>query len=99
MTPVVTPQSLGRPTCCTKMPRIDEIYAFVAEDAGPDDEGVSAFLMPDGVWMPLIAADQKRVDSLRNLALEIVRASGKRHRLLRFSVREELEVLEPHETH
>ena len=47
--------------------RITEITAFTK--IGPDDEeGVCAFLGPDGMWMPMIAADPHRVDDLRAIA-------------------------------
>ena len=80
------------------MPRISEMFAFIAEDAGPEDEGVVATSIhhPLGViHMPLVGADMARVASLRPKALAIARASGKRIRLVRFSLREELEVIEP----
>jgi predicted lipoprotein with Yx(FWY)xxD motif len=76
------------------VPRIDELYCFVTSD--DDGEGVAAFYdRGSGTWMPLIAADEARVDSLRAKARELVEASGKTIRLLRFSVREELEVIAP----
>jgi dihydroorotase-like cyclic amidohydrolase len=72
--------------------RIDEVFVFVASDA--DGEGVAAFF--DGEHgLPLIAADKARVDSLREIAKEIARQSGNKITLCRFSVREELEVIEP----
>lgn len=72
--------------------RIDELYAFIAQDA--DGEGLPAFR--DGpVMLPMVCADKARVDSLREKAKEIARASGNRITLCRFSVREEIEVIEP----
>lgn len=76
------------------MPKIDELYAFIAEDAGPDDEGVCAMLGPNG-WMAMVAADWKRVESIKEIAQEICDRSGKPVRLCRFKVREEVELLEP----
>lgn len=75
------------------MPRIEQMYAFIAEDRGPGDEGVTAFKGPLG-WMPMVAADEARVESLREVAREMARA-GKRIKLVRFSVREEVEVFKP----
>lgn len=46
------------------MPRIEEMYAFVAEDSGPDDEGVVGMATKSG-WMPLVGADMARVESLK----------------------------------
>lgn len=75
------------------MPRIEHIHAFIAEDRGPGDEGVTAFKGPHG-WMPMVGADVARVESLRAIAREMAR-NGKRIRLVKFSVREEVEVFEP----
>lgn len=81
------------------MPRITEIFAFIAEDEGPDDEGVAAWVSPfpplGGTWVPLVGADMERAESLKPYAKLIATAMGKRIRLVRFSVREELEVIEP----
>jgi hypothetical protein len=72
--------------------RIDEVFVFVASDA--DGEGVPAF--SDGEFvMPLVCADKARVDSLRAMARKLARESGNKITLCRFSVREELEVIEP----
>ncbi len=76
------------------MPRIDCMYAYVAEGSGPDDEGVTAFLAGDR-WMPMVGADMKRMESLRGHAQDLASTSGKTIKLLRFSVRSELEVIEP----
>ncbi len=73
--------------------RIEELFAYVAEET--DGEGVVAFQGPGGVWLPLVGADVARKDSLRAMAQHIADESGKRIRLLRFSVREELVVIEP----
>ena len=79
------------------MPRIEEMYAFVAEDTGPDDEGVigiqaiSREHVP--IWLPLVGADMARVNSLRELAQGIGRQVGKKVTLVHFSNREDLEVI------
>ena len=71
------------------MPRIEEMYAFVAEDSGPDDEGVVAMSVRD-VMLPLVGADMARVESLRPIARNISAETGKRIKLLHFTHREEL---------
>ncbi|TET42665.1 MAG: hypothetical protein E3J66_03215 [Dehalococcoidia bacterium] len=71
------------------MPRIEEMYAFVAEDSGPDDEGVVGFMADTG-WMPMVGADMDRVESLKPIAEHIARTTSKRIKLLRFTNREEL---------
>ena len=72
------------------MPRITEMFAFISEDKGPDDEGVVG--MSAGQWMlPLVGADMDRVDSLRPYALDIAGKTGKKIKLVRFTNREDLE--------
>ena len=53
------------------MPRIEEMYAFVAEDSGPDDEGVVGMATGSG-WVPLERAIgiEKPKNSERARALE-----------------------------
>lgn len=73
--------------------RIDELYAYVATD-GDDDEGLPAANI-NGAAMPLIAADQARLTSLRPYAEQVVRATGRPVRLVRFSERTVIETIEP----
>ena len=74
------------------MPRIEEMYAFVAEDKGPDDEGIVGMNTGSG-WMPMVGADMKRVDDLRPIALSLAHGLGIKVKLLHFTKREELEVI------
>ncbi len=71
------------------MPRIEEMFAFVAEDTGPDDEGVVAMNV-GGVMMPMVGADMARVESLRPMAKVISAQTGKKVKLLHFTQREDL---------
>ena len=71
------------------MPRIEEMYAFVAEDSGPDDEGLVGMNTVSG-WMPLVGADMARVESLKPIAKNIAAQTGKKIKLLHFTQREEL---------
>jgi len=71
------------------MPRIEGMYAFVAEDSGPDDEGVVAMSVGE-VMMPLVGADMARVESLRPVARNISAETGKKIKLLHFTQREDL---------
>ena len=71
------------------MPRIEEMYAFVAEDSGPDDEGIVGMGTRAG-WMPLVGADMARVESLKPIARNIAAQTGKKIKLLHFTHREEL---------
>jgi len=68
------------------------MFAFVAEDTGPDDEGIIGTKTSEG-WMPLVGADMARVDSLRPIAEAIAHQLGKPVKLLRFGTCEELEVI------
>jgi hypothetical protein len=72
--------------------RIDELYAFITSDA--DGEGLPAF-SHNGFMLPMVCADKARVDALRAKAKEIAAKSGNKITLCRFSVREEIEVIEP----
>lgn len=71
---------------------IDTITAFIAVD--DDGEGIMAFMGPQG-WMPMVAADQARVDILRPMAHEAATAAGKRCVVAQFSARKDIEVIEP----
>lgn len=71
--------------------RIDEMFGFIAEDG--EGEGLAAFKTPNG-WVPMVAADAARIDSLKEVAKKIAKTTGKKITLCRFSVRTELEVFE-----
>ena len=73
--------------------KITELYAFitVARD-GSSDEGVMAAEIPSlGGMVPLIGADKARIESLREYAEMVGRASGQGYRLKRFVLAETLE--------
>lgn len=76
------------------MPKIETMYAFVAEDTSPDDEGIIGIDTPLG-WMPLVGGDMELVESLKPHAMNIARQLGKRVKLLQFETRKEIEVIEP----
>lgn len=75
------------------MPKIEQIYAFIAEEE-PGDEGITAQLTPSG-WMPMIGADMDRAESLREMAQKLADAGGKPIRLVKFETRSEIEVINP----
>ncbi len=77
------------------MPRITELWAYVVSDTGPDDEGVPAWLAPDGFWHPLMGADFERAASLREQAEELAKDHGKPIRLMRSLGLETVEVIQP----
>ena len=76
------------------MPKITEMFAYIAEDEGPDDEGVIAHRVGD-TWVPLVGGDMKRMKSLRAAAKVIARTTGQTIKLVKFSKRTELEIIEP----
>lgn len=72
---------------------ITDIYAFVA--VHPDgDEGILGQSVA-GVLMPLIGADLTRLQQLRPMAEQIAKQSGKVVKLVRFTHRTELDVIQP----
>jgi hypothetical protein len=83
------------------MPRITEMFAFVVEDTGPDDEGIVAHFIrigattDAGYWMPLVGADPARVASLMPLAQEVADRFQKPVRILRFTTRGEFGIIAP----
>lgn len=76
----------------TEMPRINEVYAFISEDTGPDDEGIIGAVF-GGQWMPFVCGDKARVDSLRPHAEKIAELTGKKVKLVKFAVRTDVETI------
>ena len=76
------------------MPKIDKMFAFVTEDR-PGSEGVTAFGLPGGGWMPMVGADMARVESLRNRAQEIADRTGSPITIVEFSTRNDIETIMP----
>lgn len=75
-----------------KMPKIEVIYAFIANDKEPDDEGLVGVRVGD-TWMPLVGADVARVNSLRAIAQEIAKTTKKKITLAKFSTRTDMETI------
>lgn len=75
---------------------ISEVFLFVAEDNGPTDEGIAAFYSHEfECFMPMVAGDVDRLNSMMPVAEDIVRSTGKRIRVFKFSCREEVAVINP----
>jgi hypothetical protein len=70
--------------------RIDELWAWISHDE--EGEGILGF----GA-IPLIGADQDRIESYRVHAQHIAKMSGKAVRLVRYTTRTEVETLTPPE--
>lgn len=79
------------------MPKIEAMYAYITHEKGdPYDEGVAAFLPPmTHQWMPMVGADEERMVSLRPIAQELADATGQKITLVKFSVRTDLETIDP----
>jgi hypothetical protein len=73
--------------------RIRELWAFLAVH-DDNDEGVVGMLTPNG-WVPMVVADKTRLDQLLPKARELARSQGKTIRLVRFHVRQDVEVFHP----
>lgn len=74
--------------------RIDSIYAYLAIDPEDGDEGICAFRSAMG-WMPMVAADQRRLDSLRPIAEQTAAATGQQIKLVRFMRLSDVETITP----
>lgn len=68
---------------------ITKVTAFVAIDPVDGDEGVMAFKTPGG-WMPLVCADEPRIQQMLAIAAEISEATGVPYRIVQFSTREDV---------
>jgi hypothetical protein len=76
------------------LPRIDHLWAFLSVDEG--GEGViGAPLARSSLSIPMVAADEARLDSLIPLAKKISDQLNIKVRLVKFTVREEIEEYNP----
>jgi hypothetical protein len=71
--------------------RIEHLWAFLSSDEG--GEGVCAAPIGGLGAMPLIAADEARLKSIRHYAQHIASVFGKPVRLAKFTTREDIEIL------
>lgn len=74
--------------------RLTAVWAWVAVDPEDDQEGICGFRTPTG-WLPMIGADEARIRQLRPIAEQLARASERPIQLVKFTTRENLEVIEP----
>lgn len=88
---MIDPQKLVQQPPNT-MPEIKSLYAFVAVDPEDGNEGVMSVTV-HGMVMPLIAADEDRLASIRPIAAASARASGRTVKLVQFTERKEIETL------
>ncbi|MGO9640517.1 MAG: hypothetical protein ACLP1Y_04315 [Candidatus Acidiferrales bacterium] len=73
--------------------KISEAFAFVYED----DAGIERNLVMaiDGVRVPVFTVDEWRLPALRRAVRDLASEGGKPIRLLKFTRREEVEVIQP----
>lgn len=74
--------------------RTKEVYAFMAVDPADDSEGIVGYKIGNSI-VPLVASDDKRLDSYRPLAQQVATATNQEIRVAKFSIREDLEVIKP----
>jgi hypothetical protein len=79
------------------MPRIESISAFLSVDAEDGNEGIVGSMTPNGMWMPLVAADETRLQCLMPFVQKIANEIGRPIRLVRFTKREEVGFITPKE--
>lgn len=75
--------------------RVTECFAFLQVDPNDDQEGSPTLVMAGGALLPMISFDFRHKDSLRPVAEQYAKQTGRRIRLVRFSQLEEVEVFEP----
>lgn len=68
---------------------ITKVTAFVAIDPVNGDEGVLGFKGPDS-WIPLICADEKRIEQMFAMAQDITAHAGISYKIIQFSTREDV---------
>ena len=78
------------------MPRVEEMYAYIPHEPGdPDDEGLTAMIVPGIGSTPMVGADMKRMMSLKPVAQAMANRTGQTIRLVKFSTKTVLETIEP----
>lgn len=72
--------------------RIDEVYCFISSDeTGEGIIGATREILGQTVFMPFVCADKARMESIKPMAKQIAKESGKKIKLIKLSVREEIE--------
>lgn len=73
---------------------IEEIWAFLSVDPSDNTEGIIARTGPDGITIPMIAADAARLMSLIPEMEQTVQVTGRPIRLVKFTTRQEVRTIE-----
>ena len=70
--------------------KIESIWAYISEDEN-GEEGICGFNDPrTACWIPMIAADEERLKSLKPFAHQIAVVTGRKVKIVKFHNREEL---------
>lgn len=77
--------------------RIKSLHAICAIDPNNNSEGIGGFMSSRGP-IPMIASDKVRLDQLIELAQEMSNQNGMHYRVVRFSIREDLQEIVPQES-
>lgn len=73
------------------MTKVESIKAYIAQNE--EGEGIVGFLN-EGTWVPMVCADDATVAKLRPLVLRVAQETGKKITLVKFSQREDVEVID-----
>lgn len=74
---------------------IDAVWAYVSKN-DDNEEGICGFQDPrTKQWLPMIAGDKERLQVLRPFAHQIAKVTNKKLTLVKLSVREDLETIDP----
>jgi hypothetical protein len=72
---------------------VESLWAFLSVDE-QGNEGLCGHRVEGLGWVALVGADEARVVLLRPIAKQIARESGSKIKLVRFTTREELEMID-----
>ncbi len=78
--------------------KITELWAFVSVDEGGEGiVGMSMTIDGQETFMPFVCYDKERMESLKPLAIVMGKKSNKKIKLIKLSVREEIEEYLPND--
>lgn len=69
---------------------IRTLTAFVATDQDGEEGVMAALNQDDGTWVPLVCADESRVESMYPIAVSISETMNVPFRVMQFSQREDI---------
>ncbi len=75
---------------------IDEVYVYAAIDEEAGFEGIVGYYDEKrNTWMPLVAADEDRMEEVMSIAEFVSKQSNREIKLLKLSKREEIGYIKP----